>query len=139
MADEITLNITLQVRNGNLDERTTPNQFNVDMAGTRGPGPGSMTIPIGGKVIDFSPIGSPGICWIQNIDDTNFVTAGVYDGARFYPVAEIGPGEFYPLKLSRYLNQEFVGTGTGTNADQNYFMLIADTASCNVIIKAFER
>jgi len=139
MADEIQLQVSYIIRKGNLDEQGRPNQFNLTMTGSKGPTPGSILIPTTGKVVDLSALSSPGLCWIHNLDSTNFVTGGVYDGSKFYPMFELPPGIAYPILLSRYINQEFVGTGTGTNADINQLMLIADTAACQVIVKAYDK
>lgn len=138
MASEISLNVNYTLKKGNLDERGTPNQFNITMNGTKGPTPGSIRVPTTGIVVNLSAIDTPGLCWIHNIDSTNFVTMGVYDGSRFYPLLKFPAGVAYPVILSNYINQEFVGTGTGTNADINQLMLIADTAACQVVVKAYD-
>jgi hypothetical protein len=139
MADEIQIHVELTVDKGNLNWRSNPNRFNIDYASSKAPSPGGFEVPTTGKRVDLGALSSFGVAWIHNLDDTNFVTVGVYDGSRFHPVLEVGPGEFYPVKLSRYLTQEFIGTGTGTNADVNQFMMIADTAACYVEVYAFER
>jgi hypothetical protein len=136
MADEITFSLGFSIRKGNLDEEGRPNRFTLTMTGTKGPTPGSILVPTTG-IVDLSALDTPGACWVHNTDDTNFVTMGIYDGTRFYPLLKFPPDAAYPVILSNYLNQEFVGTGTGTNADINYLMLIADTAACQVIVKAY--
>src|SRR5688500_2424305 len=104
MANEIQINTTITVKKGNLDWDSKPNRFNVDFSGSKAPVPGGISVPVTGKAVDLSALSSYGVAWIHNLDSTNFVTAGTYDGTNFHPYQEIGPGEFYPIKLSRYLN-----------------------------------
>lgn len=136
MASEARLNIGLQISKGNLQFRSNPTAFTANVSGTKGPVPGAITVAVTGTNVNFSELTTPGLCRITNLDSTNFVTYGVYDGASFFPLGEILPGEFYLLRLSRYLNEEFVGTGT--NADANQFRLMANGAACNVLVEAFE-
>ncbi len=131
---------SLQILKGYLDYQGRPTVFTGDFIGTaKGPVPGALTVPITGLRVNFGELTTPGLCRILNTDATNFVTVGIYDTSKFYPLMELGPGESYVIRLSRYLNQEFVGTGTGTNADVNQFMLFADTAYCIVVVEAFQR
>ncbi len=56
----------------------------------------------------------------------------------FYPLGEVGPGEEWPLKLSRNILEAYF-SGTGTTGDVDYFWLKANTAACYVTVSAFER
>ena len=139
MAQEATLQITMNIKTSRIDRKYTKS-FKPNVSSTaNGPSPGAFTASVGGTIIDFSAIGTPRLCWVENYDATNFVTIGLYDGSNFFPVFEVLPGEAWPIPLSRYLNQEFQGTGTGTNADVNDLMIIADTAPCRVSIEGFGR
>ena len=140
MADEAQIRISLQARNadGTNFYQSQPTSFNMDMSRIKYT-PGDINVPTTGVMINLAELVLAGIAWLQNTDPTNFITPGVYDNAKFYPYQEIGPEEFYLIKLSRYLNQEFVGTGTGTNADVNKWMAIADTAACILRVHAFDR
>lgn len=142
MASEATIRTSLQIRKGNLTYQSQPTAFIADVAGTKGPVPGAISVSVPGIDVDLSELTTPGLCRIQNLDSTNYVTYGKYDtdSNRFHPLGEILPGETYVLRLSRYLNDEFIGTGTGTPAGSNSRLhLKADTASCNVLIEAFEK
>lgn len=138
MANEATISVGLQVVKGNLNYLSQPQSFQANIETGKGPSPGAITASIEGTIVDLSQLARPGLCWIGNLDDTNFVTIAVYDGANWFPLLELLPGEFYPLRLSRYLNEEFVGTGTGTSSDANQLMIIADTADCVVRVDAFD-
>ena len=115
--------------------------FKVDVTGAKGPVPGSIAVSVWGTNVDFGELTTPTLCRLTNQDATNFVEYGVWDpeGGTFYPLGEIGPGESYPLKLSRNLQEEYA-TGTSTTGeDTNRLRLKADTAACNVLIEAFEK
>lgn len=137
MANEITVASNMRVAKGNLNYTSSPSGFRVTMTGLGGPTPGGILVAVTGTNINLTALTTPGMCRILNLDTTNFVTLGVYDAASFYPLLEIGPGESYVFKLSRYVNEEFIGTGT--NADANNLRLMADTAECLVVIEAFEK
>jgi len=141
MADEAQVRVSLQIRSGNLDYRSNPTAFVADVEGVKGPTPGSLTIPVGGKSIDMGELTTPGFCWMTNLDDTNYVEYGVYDPDtdRFYPLGEILPGEVYILRLARNLQEEYEGTGTGTSGPNNRLFFKANTADVNVRIEAFEK
>lgn len=141
MANEATIQSGLQINSGNLRHRSPRSSFRADVSGAKGPVPGAITISTSGTNIDLSQLTSPGLCQITNLDSTNFVTWGVWDatGFRFLPLGEILPGEWYVIRLSRHLSDEFTQTGTGTAGDTNALRLMADTAACNVKVEAFER
>lgn len=137
MANEARVNSSLQINKGNLQFRSNPTTFQATITGAKGPVPGAITAAVLGTNVNFSELTTPGLCRITNLDAINFVTFGVYDGTSFYPLGEILPGEFYVLRLSRDLNEEYIGTGT--NADANQFRVVANTAACNVLVEAFEK
>lgn len=140
MANEARLVVSLQVKKGNIDYQSRPTSFNVTLTGTKGPTPGVVSIPTDGKDIYFEELTTPGLCRIQNLDTANYVEYGVYDPttSTFFPLGEILPGESYILRLSRNLNEEYAGSGTGTTAPENYFRFKANGAPCNILIEAFE-
>lgn len=139
MSDEITVSETMTILKDNIDEQTRPNRFLADMTGTKGPTPGLITVPVTGKVVDLSALSlMGGMCRFYNRDDTNYVTIGVYDGTNFFPFCELLPGEFTRVRLSRFINVEFIGSSTGSNSDVNSLMIIANTAACNVLVQAYD-
>jgi hypothetical protein len=131
MADEASIRSSLQISKGNLEYQSKPTQFNVDVSGTDGPTPGAVSIATAGTDIDLSELTTPGLCRLMNLDATNYVEYGIWDGTTFHELGEIGPGETYVLKLSRN-----IGDGVGT--DYENLRLKANTAACVVIVEAFE-
>ena len=138
MADEIVVTGNLRIAKGNLLYISQPTSFRADMDGEKGPTPGQITALTTGTVINLSQLSTPGLARIMNLDDTNYVTIGVSDGSDFFPVLEMLPGETFPVRLSRYVNLEFDQTGTGTSADVNRLVAIANTAACEILIEAFD-
>jgi len=140
MANEIQVNSYVTIANGNLQYTSSPTSFLADMTGTHGPSPGAVTATTAGVDISFTQITIPGVCVIQNLDATNFVTFGIWDpeSGLFYPLGEVQPGEIYVFRLSRQLAQEH-GTGAGTaGPSTNTFDVKADTAACEIVVSAFE-
>jgi hypothetical protein len=149
MSNEITIMSSIQVlktaSNGvvQVEHQTKPGMFTDDMTGTKGPCVGSIEASIYGTNIDFSELTTPGYCRFYNQDDTNFVTIGIEDPDTdsFYPLAEVLPGKFSVVRISRLLGQilSATGTGTGTGGTSNKHLQVrADTAACNVLVEAFE-
>lgn len=135
---------SLDVRKGNLRYKHPKSSFQADMDGSLGPTPGALLISVAGTDINLDEIIVPGFVVVDNYDDTNFFTLGLWDPTTsyFYPILEVGPGEFYPFKLSRYLLDE-LGTGdfgTGTVGPSNQVLrAYADTADVNGFIGVFEK
>jgi hypothetical protein len=146
MVDEAKLLMSIQIdrtSGGTLHYRSYPNDFTMDISGSKGPTPGAIEVSIYGTDVTFSELTTPGIIRISNQDDTNFITWGIADTDtdKFYPVGEILPSHFWQFQLSRYLGREYAASGTGTGttgAANNTFRIIADTAACNVLVEAFE-
>ena len=145
MASEIRVGVSLAVKGTELDFRSSPTSFNADQALTnKGHGPGRVIATTAGKDVDLSAFTQPGVMWLQNLDSVNIVTAGVWDpvALKFYPLIELQPGEFYVLRLSRYL-KEYYGTGTGTiltdtDPDNVRLRLKSDNANVECQVEVFE-
>jgi hypothetical protein len=147
MANEVTVRASLQIKKAlttanDLDYQSKPTTFKANMTGRKGPVPGAFTAEYpGGTDVDLSELTTPGWCWIQNLDTTNFVTVGIYDpeSSKFYPMVEIHAGEFCPpFRVSRDIGWEY-GTGTGTGGPEtNKLRVRPDTADCNVRVDTFE-
>lgn len=138
MADEATVRGSLNIKTTNLEFRSYPTAFNVDVSGEIGPTPGAFSASTDGTNVDLSELTTPGLCVIRNLDATNYVEVGIWDGLEFYPIIEVGPGEHYVLKLSRNIGNSY-GTGTGTLGADTSMRIKADTAACVVVVEAFER
>lgn len=138
MANEATIQNSLNIRAGNINYQGLPTTFRATVTGRKGPTPGAMAASTSGTNVEFGELTTPALCRLQNLDTVNFVEYGIWDGAQFFPVGELLPGETYVLRLSRNLQEEY-GTGTGTTGSAiNRLRLKADTAAVNVIVEAFE-
>ncbi len=140
MANEAQVRSSLQIKVNNLVYQSNPTAFTATVTGTKGPTPGALTITTGGEAVDLSELVQPALCRLMNLDATNYVTVGVRDttSGKLYKVLELLPGETYVVRLSRFMNEDYDGTGTGTGADTVQLFLQADTASVNVLVEAFE-
>lgn len=146
MANEAMIRGSLQVAAGNLSYQSPRSigAFQADMSTGEdqgGPTPGAILVSVEGTDVDLSQLTTPGLCIIQNLDPTNFVTLGIWDteAELLFPLLEFMPGEGFPVRLSRYLQTEFIGTGTGTSDYTNQLRLKADTAPCRVLVEAFDK
>ena len=143
MADEASIMSGLRINVDNLQYQSLPQSFSADVSVARGPSPGVVTVPTIGVTIDFSVLTQAGLCRIMNLDETNYVEFGIKDPEtnKFYPVGELLAGESYVFRLSRNVGEEQAGTGSSsatTGPDTNVFWMRADTASCDVVVEAFD-
>jgi len=148
MADEARIQSYLQIRKNSgtitlIDYRSGPTVFQATVTGTKGPVPGALTVPTTGKIVDLSELTTPGFVFLHNLDSdtSNYVEFGIYDPQTdvFYPLGELNAGESTVFKFSRNLLEEYTGTGTGTSAATNQFMLKSFNASAVVTVEAFEK
>lgn len=157
MANEITLATSLSIMkvdgNGNvLLRKNYSTSFQNNMSGNQGPYPGSLTVSTSGKLVYLTAeIVTAGWCWLANqgrADGANhtdeYVEIGIFDPQStapgvFYPLLELSPGEGFPVKLSRNLQEQYAGSGTGTTTPENYLYLKAYRASQIVNIEAFSK
>ena len=140
MANEAVVRTSLQIKDGTLFYQSQPTAFVADVSTGLGPTPGLVTVPVTGVSVSLAALTTPGFAFIQNLDATNFIMVGVYDGTSFFPLLELLPGECYVVRLCRHLGDEFVGTGTP--ADANALRLMADPlggASCYARVEVFEK
>lgn len=140
MANEATVLSGLNILTGNLNYRPPQQQFQGNVTGAFGPVPGAVLIATApGTSILLTGIIVPGYCKISNIDQTNFVTIGIWDGTHFFPMLEVRPNESYVVRLSRELGNEYgTGTGTGTVGSGMVLRAVADTAAVKLVVEAFE-
>ncbi len=141
MSNEATIRTGIEILKDGLVYRPPTVAFKVDVSAAKGPTPGLVVVPILGVDINFSALTTPGLCRISNYDTTNFVTYGIGDSVtnEFYPLGEVGPEESYVLKLSRNLGIDQDELTTGTGSGTKTFRLMADTATCNCSVEAFEK
>lgn len=142
MADEATLNISLQITKDNLQYRSNPTGFKADVSGNSGPTPGTITVTQAGTDVDLSELTTPGLCRIQNLSTEYEIEVGVWnpDQSEFYPVMALLPGESYVIRLSTSINREYEGTGTGTSAEANTLRIkVLTGVTAKVLVEAFDR
>ena len=138
MANEVSVQAAITIASGNLNYRSNPTSFTADLTGAFGPTPGALTISTDGEDIDLSELTSPGWCIIRNIDATNFIEWGIWDGVEFIVVGRILPGQSAgPFQLSPNIGASYA-TGTATTDSGNTLRLKADTAAAKAIVDIFE-
>lgn len=138
MASEIQVRTQVTIRKGNVDYRSNPARSVETMVGEGGPTPGAILVSIAGVDINLSQLTTPGRVWVQNQDDTNYVTIGVHDGTLFHPFLEVLPGNHESFRFSRDIGQEHDVPGTGSTGNVNTMHIVANSAPCWVTIDAFE-
>jgi hypothetical protein len=141
MANEFDIRVSVGLRNGNTDFQSRPNAFKADQENVGGPTPGQILVSTDGTDVDLSELTTPGIAWLQNLSEDYYVEVGIWDATAgvFYPFAELLPGEFYPLRLSRYIQQEFSGTGTADTLSSSRLRFKAIGGACKVTALVFEK
>lgn len=138
MANEANIQANLRIRKDNITYSSNPGSFRADVDEGTGPVPGELVVTAAGKDVDLSGITTPGLCRMQNRSATEFVTVGIHDGASFFPMLELLPGESYIMRLYRDLGVEFTGTGTGTPSDVNTLHLkVTGSTSARVLVEVF--
>jgi hypothetical protein len=161
MANEVSVSVNLAVLKTStdglnttlIDYQSRPTFFKADMASTKGPVQGAVSVGKAGaalaigEIINFYPSLWLGFARLTNQDPTNTVLYGVGDTTnnRFYSWGELGPGQTVVCKLSRFLNVSVLSTlSTGTGAagpnNQLYLKTISFTdplATANVLVEVF--
>lgn len=119
MANEIAVNVSANVSNGNLKFTFSPGTVYVDQAAVGGPTPGQVVVGTTEETISLAELTTYGWVFIQNLDSTNFVewgfSAGVYGG-------KLEPGEVALFRLKHGAS----------------LRMKADTAACKVLVYALE-
>ena len=132
MANEWTIQSTATVSNGNLKYSHRPAAFRLTQTTKNGPTPGAVSATTSGVTVSLAQLTTPGIVILTNTDATNYVSIGLYTGGTTYrPFAEIAAGESYVFKLARDIL-------TANTAD-SVLRLKADTATCIVMVQAFDK
>lgn len=140
MSNEAQIRSSLNIKLGSMDYRSNPTSFRASILTAKGPTPGFVSASVAGTDVDLSKLTTPGWCFIQNQDPTNFITVGIWDpsgGGTFFPLIEVEPSTHTVLKLSRYLQEELSGTGTHATSGKT-LRVKADTAACRTIFDVFE-
>lgn len=127
MANEAAIDITLRIDKGHLEVSKRASFF-ADVSLAKAAVPGNVVATTGGVNVSLAGLTVPGLCWLTNLDATNYVTYGIHDGSDFFPLGELFAGEETLVRLARDIN-----------AGSNELRLVANTASCNVDVQAFEK
>jgi hypothetical protein len=99
MANEITLNLKLQVLKGSLAHLENPGAISVDLSGSTAVG-GVQTIgTASAEVLIMNDVTSPGYGFFRNTSSTNFVEIGT-GTSPFVPFAKLKAGEAAIMRLS---------------------------------------
>jgi hypothetical protein len=119
VADEIKLDIRFTLTNGSLKYSFAPGQLSIDQTTGAGPTPGFLTVGTSEESTAFGELATLGMCILQNLDATNYVEFGFSTGV--YGI-KLKPGEAAVFRL---------------NPSSTLYMK-ADTASCKVLVLAFD-
>lgn len=121
MASEINVKFSLQAKNGFLQESIVIGQLQIDQAAV-GVAGGAQSIGTSEEVVDFGDIGTEGVLFLRNLDDTNFIEFGPEDTGAMVAFGKLKPGEiaFLRMKPTVVLRAQ------------------ADTAACLLQVKLLE-
>lgn len=118
MANEISVQMSLKITNGNADFRRRISK-NITQAASGGPTPGFLTIGTSEESTAFAELTTEGLVLIENYDGTNYIewgfSTGVYGG-------KIPAGEFALFRCKPGLTLYYV----------------ANTAACKAFVGGFE-
>jgi hypothetical protein len=119
MANEITLNVRLQLSNGALLDDNNPGRIQVNQTTQR---KYSVVVSVGTteESVTFTDISTPGVCYLRNLDATNYVQWG--------PATTVYQGR---LKASDIPACFRLDPGATT------LYLKANTAACNVLVTVY--
>lgn len=116
MADEITVTDSASIVNGDFrDTLDFGGTYRIDQT-TAGSASGTRSIGTSAENLVMTDITTPGILYVRNLDDTNFVEVGV-DNTGFVAMAKLLPDD--PPARFRV-------------ADSTTIQLKADTATCQI-------
>ena len=141
MANEATVQSSLQIKSGNLEYNSRPSGFKADINTAKGPTPGAITVTDDGTDVDLSELTTPGLCRLMNLDASYDIQVGRYDPVtdRFYPLIRVKPGESYVIRLDPDVLEEYTGTGTMDQASDSTLRIKAvGVASAFAVVEAFE-
>jgi hypothetical protein len=141
MANEGTLRLSLSIRGGNVDERTSPTVCRFDVENPRPPSPGLVVAPTTGADVDLSALDVPGPCWMHNTSEDYPVEYGIHDGTKFHPLGYVLPGMICFHYFSPNFGQEPnvpTGTASGTDTVVNTFRVRGIGGSADIDVKCYD-
>jgi hypothetical protein len=123
MADEITLNVRLQLANGTLTYDFRPGTIQIDQT-TAGMSSQVLSIGTAEEDISFGDVGTVGACALYNLDATNYVQFGKKDGSGNMQAI----GRLDPAGMPSVFKMDSGAT----------LRMAANTAACKVLVVMFE-
>lgn len=100
MADEITINVTLDLANGSVRHTVAPGSLSVDQTTARRVA-GTQTIGTAAhEALADGDISTQGYVFLMNTDDTNYVEIGIDSGGTFYATVKLKAGEYALLRAA---------------------------------------
>lgn len=125
MANEISIQFSGSIKNGNLYDKFGPESgnFKLDQATVGGPSPGMISVGTSEEVITFTDITAPTLVVMTNLDATNYVEYGPTSAGALVNFGKLLPGG----------KPNVVTLTTGVT-----LRMKANTAACKVLIKGYE-
>lgn len=126
MSNEITIQFSGRVVNGNMDERFGPGQVQIDQS-VQGRGGHVQEIGLTEEALDFGDIGVgtinvEGYLYLRNLDATNYITFGPQVGTgSMEVVGKLKAGEIAFLRLDPGV----------------VILAVADTAACKLDVRLY--
>lgn len=122
MANEITLNLSALIVNGNYRDTFDVNgQIVIDQANAGADG-GIVEIATAETTISLTRLTTEGLLFMRNLDGTNFIEFGPDSGGSMVAIGKLKPGEIALFRLK---------PGVTLKAQ-------ADTAACDLYVKCLE-
>ena len=118
MADEISLTVNSTLANGSVEHEFRPNSINIDQANGRYIDR-IQDIGTSEETISFGDLTAKGLCLVQNMDSTNYVSWGHTTGNLD---CRILPGEYSTFRM----------------VDSGALIMQANTATCKVRIVLYD-
>lgn len=99
MANEITLNLKMQVEKSFLSHSENPGVLTVDMSGSNATG-GVQAIGTTAEALSVTDVATPGYAYFRNLGPTNYVELGTASGTvTFVTFAKLKAGEASIVRL----------------------------------------
>lgn len=99
MADEIKLTANLKVENTGAKLERRSGTLSLDQTGDKATYT-IQTIANTATALEQGSVGTPGLCWLKNLDATEYVEIG-YTSGSFLPLVKLKPGEVAILRFNQ--------------------------------------
>lgn len=99
MANEISLNVVMQIVNGSYRDMFSPGQISISQAAI-GRGGYVQLIGTSETWVNFGDVVTNGYCILQNLDATHYVTYGPEIGSVMVTFGKLNPGEIAVLRIA---------------------------------------